>query len=160
MKIVIILVVLLVLAGGGVFGVSMFAPGLLPPPVLAMLGQEVPEEPEVKVEERPSVTALLDLEPLSIPIFRDGQVDRFLVIHILIEVRPGPDLDLVTRHKLRIIDAYIKYVHALSSLDIKPGINDRGFLKQRLLAKTEEIVGEGVVVDLLFQNVFERQLHG
>ena len=62
MKIVVILVLLLVLAGGGVFGVSMFAPGLLPPMVLEMLGKEVPPEGE-KVEERPTVTQLVDLEP-------------------------------------------------------------------------------------------------
>lgn len=157
MKIVVILVLLLVLAGGGVFGVSMFAPGLLPPMVLEMLGQEVPPEEET-VEERPAVTVLVDLEPLSIPIFRDGQVDRFLVLHLLIEVRPGADFELINQKKVRIIDAILKYVHALSSLEIKPGINDRGFLKQRLLAKIEEVVGEGIVVELLFQNVFERPL--
>lgn len=157
MKIVVILVLLLVLAGGGVFGISMFAPGLLPPMVLEMLGQEVPPEEE-KVEERPAVTVLVDLEPLSIPIFRDGQVDRFLVLHLLIEVRPGADFDLVNLKKVRIIDAILKYVHALSSLEIKPGVNDRGFLKDRLMAKIEEIVGEGVIVELLFQNVFERPL--
>jgi len=160
MKIIVILVVLLVLAGGGVFGVSMFAPGLLPPQVLSMLGQEVPPEDPNKVKERPRVTQLIDLEPLSIPIFRDGQVDRFLVLHMLIEVEPGPNFELINREKVRIIDAYLAYVHALSSLDIKPGISDRAFLKQRLLAKTEEIVGKGVVVDLLFQNVFERPLQG
>ncbi|UUX50225.1 hypothetical protein NUH88_00695 [Nisaea acidiphila] len=160
MKIVIILVILIALAGGGVFGVSMFAPGLLPPMVLEMLGQEVPPEEEKAVKERPSVTQLVDLEPLSIPIFKDGQVDRFLVLHIFIEVEPGPNFELVNRDKVRIIDAYLKYVHALSSLDIKPGIKDLAFLKQRLLAKTEEIVGEGVIVDLLFQNVFERPLQG
>lgn len=155
MKIVVILVLLLVLAGGGVFGVSMFAPGLLPPMVLEMLGKEVPPEGE---KERPAVTQLIDLEPLSIPIFRDGQVDRFLVLHLLIEVRPGADFELINRKKVRIIDAILKYVHALSSLEIKPGVNDRGFLKQRLLAKLEEIVGKGVIVELLFQNVFERPL--
>ncbi|MEO9899758.1 flagellar basal body-associated FliL family protein [Nisaea sp.] len=157
MKIVVILVLLLVLAGGGVFGISMFAPGLLPPMVLEMLGKEVPPEEE-KVEVRPAVTVLVDLEPLSIPIFSDGQVDRFLVLHLLIEVRPGADFELINLKKVRIIDAILKYVHALSSLDIKPGVNDRGFLKERLLAKIEEVVGEGIVVELLFQNVFERPL--
>ncbi|MEQ8331753.1 flagellar basal body-associated FliL family protein [Nisaea sp.] len=157
MKIVVILVLLLVLAGGGVFGVSMFAPGLLPPVVLEMLGKEVPPRDETVVE-RPAVTQLIDLEPLSIPIFRDGQVDRFLVLHMLIEVRPGEDFELVNLKKVRIIDAILKYVHALSSLEIRPGVNDRAFLKERLLAKIEEIVGKGVVVELLFQNVFERPL--
>ena len=76
----------------------------------------------------------------------------------MIEVRPGADFELINSKKVRIIDAILKYVHALSSLEIKPGVNDRGFLKQRLLAKLEEIVGKGVIVELLFQNVFERPL--
>ena len=45
---------------------------------------------------------------------------------------------------------------ALNALDIKPGVNDRGFLKQRLLVKAAEIVGPDVIVDLLFVNIFER----
>lgn len=160
MRIVVILVVLLALVGGGVFGLSMFAPGLLPAPVLALLGKEPPVDDKPKVTERPKQTVLIDLEPLSIPIFRNGDVDRFLVMHILIEVRPGEDQEKVNRNVVRIIDAYLKYVHALSALDIKPGIEDRAFLKQRLMTKTEEIVGEGIVVDLLFQNIFERPLNG
>ncbi len=59
---------------------------------------------------------------------------------------------------LRIIDTFITYIHALNALDIEPGVNDRAFLKQRLLVKAEEILGEGVVVDLLFVNIFERPI--
>ena len=159
MKIVIILVVVLALIGGGVFGVATFAPGLLPPAVLGMLGIEPPpvdEEPEV--EERPSNTSLIDMEPMQIPLFRDNDVDRFLILHILIEVRPGRDFDIVNSRLLKLIDAFITYIHALNALDIEPGVNDRGFLKERLMVKAEEIVGPGVIVDLLFVNVFERPI--
>jgi len=159
MKLVIILVGVLALVGGGVFGTAMFAPGLLPPAVVTMLGQEVPPEPEKSaVEPRPENTVLIDLEPLQIPLFRNDDVDRFLIIHILIEVRPGKDADLVNNKLLRIIDTFITYIHALNALDIEPGVGDRAFLKQRLLVKAEEILGEGVVVDLLFVNIFERPI--
>jgi flagellar basal body-associated protein FliL len=159
MKLVIILVGVLALVGGGVFGTAMFAPGLLPPAVVTMLGQEVPPEPEKPaVEPRPENTVLIDLEPLQIPLFRNDDVDRFLIIHILIEVRPGKDADLVNNKLLRIIDTFITYIHALNALDIEPGVGDRAFLKQRLLVKAEEILGEGVVVDLLFVNIFERPI--
>ena len=47
-------------------------------------------------------------------------------------------------------------MHALNALDIKPGVNDRAFLKQRLLVKAAEIVGPDIIVDLLFVNIFER----
>ena len=159
MKLVIILVVVLALIGGGVFGTAMFAPGLLPPAVLTMLGQEVPPESEQsEVEPRPENTVLIDLEPLQIPLFRNDDVDRFLIIHILVEVRPGEHADLVNKNLLRIIDTFIPYVHALNALDIEPGVNDRAFLKQRLMVRAEEILGKGVVVDLLFVNIFERPI--
>lgn len=161
MKIVIILVVVLALAGGGVFGTSIFAPELLPPAILSLLGQEPPPEGEMAEEpERPSAsdTILIDLEPIQVPLIRDNDVDRFLIMHILVEVLPGDNADLVNKNILRIIDAFITYVHALNALDIKPGVNDRAFLKQRLIVKAEEIVGKGVIVDLLFINIFERQI--
>lgn len=159
MKLVIIVVVILGLIGGGVFGTAMFAPALLPPAVLTMLGQEVPPEPEKSdITPRPEDTVLIDLEPLQVPLFRNDDVDRFLIIHILVEVRPGEHADLVNKNILRIIDTFITYIHALNALDIEPGVNDRAFLKSRLLVKADEILGEGVVVDLLFVNIFERPI--
>jgi hypothetical protein len=77
-------------------------------------------------------------------------------MHILVEVRPGPDADLVNQKLLRLIDTFITYVHALNALDIEPGITDRAFLKSRLLVKANEVLGEGILVDLLFVNIFER----
>jgi len=47
-------------------------------------------------------------------------VDRFLIIHILFEVRPGKKADLVNENLLRLIDAFITYVHALG---INLGVN-------------------------------------
>jgi flagellar basal body-associated protein FliL len=159
MKMVIIVVVILALIGGGVFGTAMFAPGLLPPAVLTMLGQEIPPEPEKpEFEPRPEETVLIDLEPLQVPLFRNDDVDRFLIIHILVEVRPGEHADLVNKNLLRLIDTFITYIHALNALDIEPGVNDRAFLKDRLLVKAEEVLGEGIVVDLLFVNIFERPI--
>jgi hypothetical protein len=140
MKLVIIGVVLLALVAGGLFGVAKFAPTMLPDTVLRMLGQPIPDRTVVK-EERPKQTVLIDLEPITVPLFKDGDIDRFLVMHILVEVRPGPDQAKVNEN-------------------LVPGISDRAFLKQRLKVKAEEILGQGVIVDLLFQNIFETPLHG
>lgn len=159
MKLVIIIVILLVLAGGGLFGAATFAPALVPPAILTALGMEVPE-PEEPKDERPSPdqTTLIELDPISIPIFEDGDVDRFLVLHVLLEVEFGPNQAYVNEQMPRIIDALITHVHALASLDIKPGIADRQFLKERLLAKLDATIGKGYVIDILFQNLFERPL--
>lgn len=158
MKIVIILVVLLILVGGGVFGVSSFAPHLLPPPIRDLMGIEVAEPDESAEPAIPENTTLIDIDPLTIPIFEDGDVDRFLVMDVLLEVEFGDKQAYVNQQMPRIIDAMITHVHALASLDIAPGISDRQFLKERLLAKLEETIGKGYVVNILFQNLFERPL--
>lgn len=158
MRLLIILVVVLVLVAGGVFGAATLAPGLLPPAVLAILGIEVPEEEETKVDEQPTDTVLIDMEPMQIPLFRDNDVSRFLILHILIEVRSGPDQKIVDRKLLYLIDAFISYIHKLNALDIEPGLGDREFLKERLMVRAEEIVGAGVIVDLLFVQIFERPI--
>ncbi|WPZ33271.1 flagellar basal body-associated FliL family protein [Thalassobaculum sp. OXR-137] len=158
MKIVIILVVLLALVGGGLFGVASFAPQLLPPQLQTLMGIEVPEPTEPVEEKKPENTALIDVEALTIPIFEDGDVNRFLVMDILLEVEAGPKQAYVTQQMPRIIDTILTHVHALAALDIEPGIADRQFLKERLLAKLDEVIGKDYVLNILFQNLFERPL--
>jgi flagellar basal body-associated protein FliL len=158
MKIVIILVVLLALVGGGLFGVSSFAPHLLPPQLQTLMGIEVPEPTEPVEEKFPEHTVLIDIDPLTIPIFEDGDVSKFLVMDVLLEVEAGPKQTYVNEQMPRIIDAILTHVHALASLNIAPGISDRQFLKERLLAKLDETIGKGYVVNILFENIFERPL--
>ena len=158
MKILIILVVLLALVGGGLFGVASFAPDLLPPQLQTLMGIEVAEPIEPVEEKKPENTTLIDVDPLTIPIFEDGDVSRFLVMDILLEVEFGEKQAYVNQQMPRIIDTILTYVHALAALDIEPGISDRQFLKERLLAKLGETIGQGYIVNILFQNLFERPL--
>lgn len=158
MKIVIILVVVLALLGGALFAGITFAPAMVPAPIRDLLGVEVPEEEASAEPERPSSTTMIDLDPLTIPIFENDDVVRFLVINALLEVEPGEKQAYVQQQLPRIIDLFITYIHALASLDIEPGIADRAFLKARLLAKIDETIGKGYVVDILFQDLFERPL--
>ena len=109
-----------------------------------------------QVRPGPLETILIDLEPMEIPLFRDNKVDRKLFMHILIEVRRGNDEKIINENVVRIIDSFLTYVHALNALNIKPGVNDRAFLKERLLVKAEEIIGPDIIIDLLFVNIFER----
>ncbi|GHD47617.1 hypothetical protein GCM10017083_18200 [Thalassobaculum fulvum] len=157
MKIVIIIVALLALIGGGGFAAVTFAPSMVPVPVRTLLGIEVSQE-EMEAAAKPSVTTLIDIEPITIPIFENGTVDRFLVMHVLLEVEPGEKQAYVNRQLPRLIDMFITYTHALAALDVAPGIQDRQFLKERLLAKIDETIGKGYVVNLLFSDLFERPL--
>tara|TARA_B100001939_G_scaffold52575_1_gene41834 strand:+ start:2465 stop:2953 length:489 start_codon:yes stop_codon:yes gene_type:complete len=157
-RILIIIVVAIALLIGGVFGVATFAPNLLPNMVLELLGIEPPKEKTTAQPVRPGPleTILVDLEPMEIPLFRDNKVDRKLFMHILIEVRRGKDEKIINENLVRIIDSFLTYVHALNALNIKPGVSDRAFLKERLLVKAEEIIGPDIIIDLLFVNIFER----
>ena len=157
-RILIIIVVAVSLLLGGVFGVAKFAPNLLPNMVLEFLGIEPPKEKINAQPQRlsPLETILIDLEPMEIPLFRDNKVDRKLFMHILIEVRRGKDETIINENLIRIIDSFLTYVHALNALNIKPGVNDRAFLKERLLVKAEEVIGPNIIIDLLFVNIFER----
>lgn len=157
MKVIIIIVALLALLGGGGFAAVTFAPTMVPIPVRDLLGIEV-SEAEIEAASRPSTTTLIDIEPLTIPIFENGTVDRFLVMHVLLEVEPGEKQAYVNQQMPRLIDMFITYTHALASLGIAPGIGDRQFLKERLLAKIDETIGKGYVVNLLFSDLFERPL--
>ncbi|NQW10744.1 MAG: hypothetical protein HQ481_12800 [Alphaproteobacteria bacterium] len=157
MRIVIILVVLLILAGGGTFAAATLVPGMVPAPIRDLLGV-VYVEPEPDPNYRPENTTLIEIDPLTIPIFENGDVDRFLIIHVLLEVEVGEKQAHVQSKMIHIIDMFITYTHALASLKIEPGIGDRQFLKERLLAKLDETIGKGYVIDILFQNLFERPL--
>jgi flagellar basal body-associated protein FliL len=134
-----------------------FAPSMVPIPIRNLLGVEVTEAEQIEAD-RPKNTTLIDIEPLTIPMFENGEVDRFLVMHVLLEVEPGEKQAYVTAMLPRLIDMLITYTHALASLGVAPGISDRQFLKERLLAKIDETIGKGYVINLLFSDLFERPL--
>lgn len=157
MKVIVIIVVLAALIGGGGFAAVTFAPAMVPVPIRNLLGIEVSEAEQAE-SDKPSHTTLIDIEPLTIPLFANGTVDRFLVMHILLEVEPGEKQAYVNQQLPRIIDMFITYTHALAALGVAPGIGDRQFLKERLLAKIDETIGKGYVVNLLFSDLFERPL--
>ncbi|MEQ8397209.1 hypothetical protein [Thalassobaculum sp.] len=157
MKIIVIIVALLALVGGGGFAAITFVPTMVPIPIRNLLGVEVSEAEQIEAD-RPKNTTLIDIEPLTIPMFENGEVDRFLVMHVLLEVEPGEKQAYVTSMLPRLIDMLITYTHALASLGVAPGISDRQFLKERLLAKIDETIGKGYVINLLFSDLFERPL--
>src|SRR3546814_16524766 len=85
MKAVVIIAVLAALIGGGGFAAVTFVPTMVPVPIRNLLGIEVSEAEQAE-SDKPSHTILIDIEPLTIPLFANGTVDRFLVMNILLEV--------------------------------------------------------------------------
>jgi flagellar basal body-associated protein FliL len=157
-RIILIVVALIVVLGAGIAGVSMFAPELLPDFARSALGVQT-EEPVV--EEKPTgpppidERTMIELAPLTLPIFKNGELSTFLTMDILIITDQGEGMEQVMSRLPYIRDGVISYVHALSALEISPGIEDREFLKERLFAKIQEIAGKENVFGILFRNIFE-----
>jgi flagellar basal body-associated protein FliL len=146
MKVVVILVLALALFGGGGFVAWKF------------FGEQIAEfaVDMMKPSEKP--TALFEVDPITVPLIEDHQVKRFLIVHVALEVTRG-DGETVAKARLPYLrDAYIRYLLALASLDINPGIKDLEFLRGRLLEVSQRAVGPGYVKNVLFQHVFERPL--
>ena len=146
MRLVILLVVLAAVLGGGGYAAWTFYREPLKGAVEKML----------KPSEPPSLK--LDLDPITLPMFKDGQPDRFLIMEMTLVVAGPEGLQTATRLKPRIVDAFLLYLHALAQLSIEPGLSDLDFVKQRLLIVCERVTGPGVVRDILFKNAFERPL--
>lgn len=149
MKIVIILVVLLALIGGGGFAAWTFFPDVVKPLVgIYPEGQEPPPPPPQ--------TSLVNIDPLVMPIFEEGTVRRFLVLELSFEVFQ-PDGGLIVQSQLpRIQNAFLTYILSLQAKGLNDKLTDLRFLKERLLRVTTDVVGPGVVNDILLKNVFER----
>lgn len=149
MKIVIILVVLLALIGGGGFAAWTFFPDVVKPMVgIYPEGQEPPPPPPQ--------TGLVNIDPLVMPIFEDGTVRRFLVLELSFEVYQ-PRGSLIVQSQLpRLQNAFLTYVLSLQAKGLSDKLTDLRFLKERLKQVATDVVGPGVVHDILLKNVFER----
>jgi flagellar basal body-associated protein FliL len=146
MRLIILLVVLAGVLGGGGYAAWRFYREPLQGAVENML----------KPKEPPSLQ--VTLEPITLPLFKGGQPDRFLIMEMTLVVAGEQGLLTTNRLKPRIIDAFLLYLNALAQLSIEPGLNDLEFVKQRLLIVCERVTGPGVVRDILFKNAFERPL--
>jgi flagellar basal body-associated protein FliL len=146
MRLIILLVIVAAVLGGGGYAAWTFYREPLKGAVENML----------KPTEPPSVQVALD--PITVPLFKAGQPDRFLIMEMALVVAGDQGVQTANRLKPRIIDAFLLYLNALAQLSIEPGLNDLEFVKQRLLIVCERVTGPGVVRDILFKNAFERPL--
>lgn len=149
MKIVIILIALLLLLGGGGFAAWTFFPDMVKPMLgIYPEGQEPPPPP--------AATGIVDIDPLIMPIFEDGTVRRFLVLELSFEVYQ-PNGNLIVQSQLpRLQNAFLTYILSLQAKGLNDKLTDPRFLKDRLMRVTADVMGPGVVHDILLKNVFER----
>src|SRR5690606_6124086 len=78
---------------------------------------------EVEVRDSPEPGIFVDLDTISLPVFRDGRVRRLIGLAITIELAPGEDPERVAAALPRIEDAYITELTMLLGLDWPDGIS-------------------------------------
>ena len=157
MKIVIILVLVILLLGGGVIGASLVAPDLVRP-ILEPIGLMEPADPNAEPEPEVYETAKFPMDIMSIPIIENDAPAAFLILEMTLLVKKGDGQVLVQRNIPRIKDAIIRYILSLSAIDDRPALTNLDFLKDRLITVINRVIGDDVVVGILFVNVFERPL--
>ncbi len=139
-KLVVVFVLLLAI-GGGALGVTKF------------LGGE--EDPLLKAEAE---AGFIRLKPLFAPIVRHQQFEGYVVLSLELELASYDDLSYV-RHRMKgLRDAFIEYLHlqAVGRRTDAPSIDLRE-LKKRFLVLSEDVLGPGIVTDILVQSVMERR---
>lgn len=143
-RFMIISVLLLVLGGGAGWWFMLREP---PPET-----QEDAQEPEV------SALLSVDVDPLTIPVIHDGRVVQHMSFLLVLNVNDEDELRIVYKAMRRLKDAYIKELHVLLSRrfiwendDISP------FVKKRLMAASERVVGQGVIEEVVLRALSTRK---
>ena len=110
-----------------------------------------------KPVEPPKPGTFVDLDTISLPVFRDGRVRRLIGLAITIEVAAGEDPRVVTGVLPRIEDAYISELTMLLGLAWPDDASlDLEIAKRRLLDRTRKVAGDAAVTRVLFRSVQER----
>lgn len=144
MKIVLIAVVALVLLGGG--GAAYWF----------LLHEAADSEAAAEEEFVPPI--FVALEPITVPIIRDGQLSHHVQVDITLEVASEEARLLVVEEMPRLRDAFIAQLHGL--LPLRRGTAEGfqpDYYKPRLMQVSEQILGPGQVQAILIQGVFENQ---
>jgi flagellar basal body-associated protein FliL len=141
MKKLVVVFVLLLAIGGGALGVMKF------------LGGE--EDPLLEAQ---GDVGFLHLKPLFAPIVRHREFQGYVVLSLELELADRENLSYVEHRMQGLRDAFIEDLHlqAVGRRTDAPNIDLRE-LKKRFLALSEEVLGPGIVTDVLVQSVMERR---
>lgn len=141
-KIIIIVVVILALAGGG-FAAWKF-----------MLSGEM--EAETPAADHGGGPVYVEMEPFIIQVIRENGVAKNVSMSIQLEVA-GPGAEKQVKDSMVYLrDAFLTRLHATLSRGAVGASNDAAKLKRQLLAQADEVLGPGVVTDVLIGNTMEQ----
>lgn len=145
-RLVILLVIVLLFAGGG-GGAWWFL--LREPPV--------DETAEVALETEIVDTArkrFVELEPMVLPIIREGQVTLHLTIVLVVELTEPTTKVVIAQKQRPLRDAILSELHAVYALRY---VQEKGFdhpiVRERLTRASERVMGTGSIKALLVKKI-------
>jgi flagellar FliL protein len=147
-RLVILIVIVLLVAGGG--GAAWW-----------FLLREVPIDETAEAAGEPETETLesarkrfIELEPLVLPIIREGQVTLHLTLVLSVELTTPMPKPEVARMQRPLRDAIISELHAVYALRY---VQEKGFdhplVRERLLRASERIMGQGEIKDVLVRKI-------
>ena len=146
--VVIILVALLVIAGSG--GAVWYF----------FLQAEAPVVAEQKKAQKASleVPEFVDIENLSIPVIREGRVEKYITISVSLEMADKESKVLADEAFPRLKDAIFRDLHSYFSMQqaSSAGLNVSQ-VKARLLWAADRAIGKGRVKQVIIQGAYERK---
>lgn len=100
----------------------------------------------------------VDIENLSIPVIREGRVDRYIMINVSLEMRDQASKALGDEAFPRLKDAVFRELYSYFSMQKSgtSGINIAQ-VKARLLWAAERAIGKGHVRQVIIQGAYERK---
>lgn len=146
-RMVIIIIALLVIVGSGgavyYFFVQADAPTM-----------------ETKKEVKPTLDEpeFVDIENLSIPVIREGRVEKYITISVSLEMKNKKAKELADEAFPRLKDAIFRDLYSYFSMQQSnsTGLNVNQ-VKSRLLWAAERAIGKGRVTQVIIQGAYERK---
>jgi hypothetical protein len=118
-----------------------------------LLRTPAPEEGAAAVEEGPPVE-FVELKPLTVPVVRQGIVERMVRVDVALELQASEAASKVTEALPRITDAFVVELYALLGHRLMEEENyDPVIIKRRLKGATERVVGPGLVSEVLIRGM-------
>jgi flagellar basal body-associated protein FliL len=153
-KLLVIIFMLIVLAGGAFTGLTAF--GVIPDVLGLGLRMEDPPPPE-PVQAAPVRPEFVEIEPFILPVILDGEgLQRSIYFNFRLKVRHGTAMD-VHAHVVRVQDAMVRYLHDWIPLWLRDHDDiDLTVMKEKLRAVANRVVGEGVVEEVMLRAVFDQ----
>jgi flagellar basal body-associated protein FliL len=108
-----------------------------------------------------SQTFFVRMDPMVLPVINDRGIQEIISILIALEVKDQRDIERVNGMTTKLNDAYMRNLYG--KLDKRTYRNgkflDVNKLKTQLTSITEEVVGKGLVQNVLIQGVTQRHFN-